>query len=82
MNIDSDLYESSVEVLRYFGSRFVPGTVLLLDEYRGIFNNSDDHGERRAFREYIAETGAQFTHLMDYGNWGSAFVTVSPGAKS
>ncbi len=45
--VDSDIYESCVEVLEFFGPKCVPGTIIIFDEY-----NSSPNGEKRALREF------------------------------
>jgi hypothetical protein len=49
--IDSDLYESAVEVLRMLGPRLRVGMILLSDDFNA-FTSDDKYGERRALREY------------------------------
>ena len=47
LNIDVDIYEPTVTVLKYFYPRVVPGGVILLDDY-GVFP-----GETKAVEEYF-----------------------------
>jgi len=71
--IDSDLYESCVAVLDFIGKYFVPGTIILFDDWNTQFED-DNHGERRALFEY--EQGHPLFHkekLFDFGSHGIAF---------
>ncbi|MBI4283921.1 MAG: hypothetical protein HY663_05570 [Chloroflexi bacterium] len=49
--IDSDLYESCVEVLSFIKDYLVPGSLLLFDDYNA-FDKDNSHGERRALIEF------------------------------
>lgn len=53
VNIDSDLYSSAVEVMRYLEPYLVPGTLIYFDEF------ADRDHELRAFKEFLARTGHQ-----------------------
>ena len=71
--IDSDLYESCVEVLDFIKDYLVPGSILLFDDYN-VFNKDDNHGERRALREFEQKHPAfQKEYLFDFGWHGVAF---------
>ncbi len=71
--IDSDLYESCVEVLDFIKDYLVPGSILLFDDYNA-FNKDDNHGERRALREFEQKHPAfQKEYLFDFGWHGVAF---------
>lgn len=53
-HIDCDLYSSTKEILRHLAPRFLPGTILVFDEY---FNYpSWQHHEHKAFSEYLENT--------------------------
>jgi len=71
--IDSDLYESAVEVLDMLRSRMRVGTLLLFDDFNA-FSGDPNHGERRAFREFEA-ANQSFTKkpLFTFGPYGEAF---------
>lgn len=75
VNIDSDMYESCVEVLAFFGKYFEIGTVVLFDELRNAFlEDKEKHGEMRAMTEYLSDRPSlKLRHLFDYGTFGSAF---------
>lgn len=54
LNMDADLYSSTIFVLRKLEHLIQPGTYLYFDEF-------SSHGhEERAFREFVEETGKQF----------------------
>jgi O-methyltransferase len=51
--IDCDLYQSTVPVLRFLEPLLQHGSLLLFDDW-DCFGESDDYGQRRAFREFLA----------------------------
>jgi Macrocin-O-methyltransferase (TylF) len=55
INLDADLYSSTICVLKALQKYIVPGTYLYFDEF-----NQRDH-ELRAFDEFIKETGMKFS---------------------
>lgn len=71
--VDSDLYESAVEVMRMLAPRLRVGTILLFDDYNA-FGGDPDHGERRAMRDFEqAHPRFRKEHLFSFGPWGEAF---------
>ena len=60
-HLDADLYSSTKIVFDVLGDRFVPGTVIVFDEYFGY------HGwqlhEHMAFEEFLAASGLTFEAL-------------------
>jgi hypothetical protein len=54
INMDADLYSSTILVLRSLKQLFRPGTYLYFDEF-GTFGH-----EEKAFREFVEETGTTF----------------------
>jgi hypothetical protein len=61
VHLDADLYSSTKTVFELGEDRFVPGTVLLFDEY---FNYPGwEQHEHRAFTEFIAHTEHTFEYL-------------------
>jgi hypothetical protein len=71
--IDSDIYESCVDVLEFIKSYIVPGSIILFDDYNA-FDKDDDHGERRALREFESRNPSfRKEHLFDFGWHGVAF---------
>jgi hypothetical protein len=51
LNVDCDIYSSSIFVLKQLEKHLVPGTIIYFDEF-----NDRDH-ELRALQEFLAETG-------------------------
>lgn len=61
LHVDCDLYSSAKDIFNILGSRIVPGTVLVFDEY---FNYPGwREGEYKAFMEFIEKTGYGFEYL-------------------
>ena len=73
MHIDCDLYSSTKTIFKHLRDRIVPGTVIVLDEYISIIAEDD---ERKAFLEFIEETGLDFTYLSRHFGGGSVSVKV------
>jgi len=55
LNVDCDLYSSTMDVLFGLSDRFVDGTVIVFDEYFGYLG-FEEH-EMKAFLKFIDETG-------------------------
>jgi hypothetical protein len=55
LNLDADLYSSTMDVFKAIGRYVVPGTYLYFDEF-----NDPDH-ELRAFVEFAAASGRKFS---------------------
>jgi hypothetical protein len=71
--IDSDLYESATEILRMLHHRLSVGLILLCDDFNA-FAGDDDHGERRALREFESNHPSfRKSHLFSFGTYGEAF---------
>lgn len=71
--IDSDIYESCVDVLEFIKDHIVSGSILLFDDYNA-FDKNDDHGERRALKEFEKRNPTfKKKHLFDFGWHGVAF---------
>jgi len=71
--IDSDVYESCRIILEEFWPLFQRGTIILFDDFNA-FEKSDDHGERRALREFQeSHKNFKFTPLFSFGWHGEAF---------
>lgn len=75
--IDSDLYESAREVLRYLHKKIEIGSIILFDDYNA-FNGDDQHGERKALIEFKNEyPNIIFDPIFSFGKYGQAFQIVS-----
>lgn len=57
-HLDADLYSSTKIVFDHLGDRFVPGTVVVFDEYFG-YHGWQQH-EHRAFQEFLESSGLTF----------------------
>ena len=57
-HLDADLYSSTKTVFDHLGDWFVPGTVVVFDEYFGYYGWQ--HHEHKAFHEFLARTGLSF----------------------
>lgn len=52
--IDSDLYESAVQVLDFVVDLLVDGTIIVFDDWF-LFKGNPNKGEQRAFREWLVK---------------------------
>ncbi len=57
-HLDADLYSSTRTVFEALGDRFVPGTVIVFDEYFGY--HGWQHHEHKAFLEFLDASGLSF----------------------
>ena len=81
VHVDCDLYSSTRTVLRALASRFVPGSILVFDEYFN-YPNWQQH-EYRAFQEFVGEFGADYRYLAFTARDGHVAVElVKPGAAA
>jgi Macrocin-O-methyltransferase (TylF) len=70
--IDSDLYESCVDCLKFLEPRLVDGAVLIFDDWQFAYT----HGEPRAFKEWI-EGGAPFKfQFLAFNSWAHLYLRV------
>lgn len=61
VNVDCDIYSSTVTVLAALAPRLVPGSVLVFDEFIG--NRSWAAHEFKAFQEYATANGVHFHYI-------------------
>lgn len=61
MHVDCDLYSSTKTIFDLAGSRLVPGSLILFDEYFN-YPNWRKH-EFKAFQEFVAATGASYEYV-------------------
>lgn len=61
VNIDCDIYSSTVTVLSLLSQQIVPGTVIVFDEYIGCETWRND--EFKAFQEMVLEHGWRYEYL-------------------
>ena len=75
VHLDADLYSSTATIFREAEDRFVPGTVLLFDEY---FNYPDwEQHEHKAFVEFIERTGHEFRYVAYNGQYEQVLVQLT-----
>jgi len=63
VNIDCDLYSSTVDILKHIGHLFAKGTVIRLDDW--FYKHSLQHkeGEQKAFLEWCEEKNVNYRQL-------------------
>lgn len=61
MNVDCDIYSSTMTIFEHLGPRIVPGTVIVFDEYIG-YEKWRDH-EFKAFQECVDAHGWRYEYL-------------------
>jgi hypothetical protein len=61
VHVDCDLYGSTKTILDVLQARLVPGVVIVFDDYFGY--PGWQHGEHKAFQEFVAQTGRKFRYL-------------------
>ncbi len=75
--VDSDIYESCVEVLDFIGPRCVPGTVIVFDDFHSSVN-----GETRALREFEQKNPSfRLRRLFRYEADGEVFEVVAASGE-
>lgn len=79
VHIDVDLYSSTVDVLRFLKPLFVPGTLLLFDDWHA-FPGGELKGERKALTEFLEKhPGYAVEPWKAYSTFGqSFFITQVP----
>ena len=61
MNIDCDIYSSTVTILENFRDRITKGTIILFDEYIGNATWRED--EFKAFSEFVNDNNIEYEYL-------------------
>ena len=61
-HIDCDLYSSTLTIFEHLGARFVPGSVIVFDEYFNYPGWRED-GEFKAFQEFISSSNLDYEYL-------------------
>jgi len=72
--IDCDLYESTIDVLKFIKKYLINGTIVCFDDY---FNNcgATDQGEARALDEFLqANKTIQFIPYFNFSPLGKSFI--------
>ena len=71
--VDCDLYASTVPVLKFIRPLLTSGTMVLFDDY-DCFKASDERGQRRALREFLAGApDMRAEPLRTYPGYGKTF---------
>lgn len=74
VNIDCDVYESTVPVLDFIEAYLADGSVLIFDDWY-CFGNKDELGEQKAFREWLERNRhLRATPYKEFGWDGKAFI--------
>lgn len=74
LHLDADLYSSTATVLEHVGSRLMPGSVIVFDEY---FNYPGwEQHEHRAWREFVTKTGLDCQYVAYTCNHEQVVVVV------
>ncbi|MEE9493241.1 MAG: tetratricopeptide repeat protein [Gammaproteobacteria bacterium] len=74
INVDCDLYSSTKTVFDNLGSRIVPGTVIVFDEFF-CYPEWRQH-EYKAFQEFVADAGVDYEYLAFSYFTGQAIVRI------
>jgi len=75
INIDCDIYGSTVDALTAIRDRLQLGCVLMFDDYNA-YCADNSQGERRAFHEFSTSTHFKFEPWFTYQYAGQAFLCV------
>jgi hypothetical protein len=70
--IDCDIYEPSVQCLRYLSNRLSHGSVLVFDDWPHQINI----GEGRAFAEWVPTVPHLKFEFLFFGTWGHLYIRV------
>jgi O-methyltransferase len=84
VNVDCDVYESTVSVLDFIESYLADGSIIIFDDWY-CFRNRDELGEQKAFREWLARNRyLKATPYKEFGWDGKAFIInlLSPTPES
>jgi|SanBayMetagenome_1026888.scaffolds.fasta_scaffold00198_9 O-methyltransferase len=73
VHVDCDLYSSSLDVFHFIESVATTGTWLLLDDY-WCYRGSPNHGQRRAFEEWLVTSRFGATAYTPYGGFCQSFI--------
>jgi hypothetical protein len=79
VHLDADLYSSTKTVLDTLGPWFIPGTIVVFDEYFG--NHGWRNHEHRAFMEFLEERHLEYEALA-IGHMNLAVKLTEPGEES
>lgn len=77
INVDCDLVQSYVEVLRFIGPLLQPGTILYFDEYFVSETRDLATGPRHVIHEFEEKSGYEFVPFRNVGWWGMSFICAT-----
>lgn len=72
-HIDVDVYVPALQALQFMTPALVDGALMLFDDYDHMAADNN-RGERRALREWLAETGYSAELYRSYGTFSRAFI--------
>ena len=72
-HIDVDVYSPAIHALRFITPALCDGALLLFDDYDQL-SADDKRGERRAFGEWLTETGFRAEPYRNYAVFGRSFI--------
>lgn len=72
-HIDVDVYVPALQALRFITPALVDGALIMFDDYDQMAAD-DNRGERRALREWLAETGFRAELYRSYATFGRTFI--------
>ena len=74
VNLDCDLYGSTVDALEMIKPKMQQGTVMMMDDYNA-FCAAPDKGQRRALKEFLEKYPAvEAESWFPYSHVGQAFI--------
>ena len=74
VNVDCDVYESTVPVLNFVEPYLIDGSIVIFDDWY-CFANRESLGEQKAFKEWLERNGhLRATPYKEYGWDGKAFI--------
>ena len=80
--IDSDVYESAVEVLKFVRTLIEDKSCYVLFDDFNAFSSSNEHGERKALIEFQkANKSFVFKEVFSFGSFGQCFIVSKAASK-
>jgi hypothetical protein len=73
IDINVDVYVPALQALCFITPAFVNGALVMFDDYDQMAAD-DNRGERRALREWLAETGFRAELYRSYATFGRTFI--------
>lgn len=74
VNVDCDVYESTIPVLDFIEPHLVDGSIIIFDDWY-CFRNRSEQGQQKAFSEWLdLNRGIRATPYKEFGWDGKAFI--------